>query len=166
MTRKFRIQMLHARKYLFCAMHCLRRKRGRRNMDIFDLFGFWILHRLQPPLSFIFIMCMLCIDFDCSRDFCLPRCGCAFHANLMRRCKFFSFSLFSSFSSSSPPPHSFPIRSVVVAVECDGRHSRCCKFFFLYFLFFFSFSHEMRTMWTDVIHTVDVFISKKVDAIF
>lgn len=146
-------------------VRCLRRKRGRRNMDIFDLFGFWFCFSCSFHHLFIHFVCSALILT--ARDSCLkPRCGCAFHeshATMQILFWFFCFS-FLPFPPFSHQLHSFPIRSVVVAVKCGGRHSRGC--FFLCSISLFSFTYEMRVMWTDVIHTVDVFISKKVDAIF
>lgn len=119
------------------------RKRGRRNMDIFDLFRFWFCEFWILGSGFHHLY-----SFSYARGVCV--CSVfmvhAMHwfwllatsvypdvvvhfMNLMRRCNFYSFFLFLLFSSSFR--HSLTslcffflfLRSVVFAVKCGSRHS-------------------------------------------
>lgn len=126
MTRKFRIQILHARKYLFFAVHCLHRKRGRRIMDIFDLFGFWF--SFDCSFHHLYSFCMLSIDSDCSRLLSTQMWLCISWISGDDANYILVFLLFLGVSASLSPPHSSAIRSVVVAVDCYRRHSRSCFF--------------------------------------
>lgn len=97
-TRKQRaIQMVHARKYLFCVRIADARKRGRRNMNIFDLFRYSG-SASASIISYSFCMHCVCALILTARDFCLPQMrGCAFHE---------SYAIFSLASLASRFRHS------------------------------------------------------------
>lgn len=113
--RKFAYKYYDARKYLFC-VHCLCRKRGRRNMDIFDLFRFWFWFCLyaHQRLLIIYIHFVRCALILTARDFCLPRCGCAFYESYATSddaIAFFSFFPLFNFRHSRTSSCFFSVQS-------------------------------------------------------